>query len=84
MQSHGGGLNVVRNNLIRDCSQPLSITPWTHERWVRELASERVQHLIHEDADIDSPAYRKAWPALATLAEGPGENIVENNTILPV
>ncbi len=83
VQSHGGGRNIIRHNLLRDCSKPLSITPWTHERWVDELASERVQHLIHEVADIDSPAYRAAWPSLATLADGPGENIVEDNTVLP-
>ena len=83
VQSHGGGGNVVRNNCLRDCTIPLSITPWTHERWTRELASERVQRLIHGDADIDSPAYREAWPSLATLADGPGDNIVEDNILLP-
>ena len=79
VQSNGGGLNVVRRNLLRDCSRPLSITPWTHERWTEELASDRVRHLLHGEADIDSPAYLAAWPALANLADGPGENIVEDN-----
>lgn len=83
VQSHGGGMNVVRGNLLRDCSMPLSITPWPHERWTAELASERVQALIHGEAEIDSPAYREAWPALANLAAGPGENIVEGNAALP-
>lgn len=83
VQSNGGGLNVIRRNFLRDCGRPLSITQWPHERWVRELASSRVQNLIHGEAEIDSPAYRAAWPALATLADGPGENIVEDNTILP-
>lgn len=81
VQIHGGKDNVVENNLYYDCNAAVSFSPWQEQRWKDELVKCKDLYTVY--VDINSKAYRKAYPELKeSLASHPNRNYVRNNLLV--
>lgn len=82
VQIHGGKENVVDNNVFYKCNAAVSFSPWSKERWLAELESERMKKMLYEDVDINAPVYTNRYPDIRNLKTGINENSIKNNLII--
>lgn len=82
VQIHGGKENIIDNNVFYNCHAAVSFSPWSDDRWLKELESDRMKKMLYEDVDINSPVYVSRYPELKKIREGLFENTVSNNLIV--
>ncbi|MDR2138898.1 MAG: right-handed parallel beta-helix repeat-containing protein [Tannerella sp.] len=82
VQIHGGKDNRIENNLFYHCPFAVSCSPWSEERWLRELDSPTLREKLYEQVDIRSEIYLQKYPELANLRQGVNANTVADNLVI--
>lgn len=83
VQIFGGKDNKVSDNVLYRCSNAVSQTKYTQQRWEESIKSARVQKLIYSDVDISSVAYRKAYPELnSNILSNADQNTISGNKVV--
>lgn len=80
VQIHGGQRNIVDNNIIIDCKNGISFSPWGSARWTNFL--HKAEQKLYKDVNIRVPPYSKKYPELAKLWSNPDINSVWRNTFV--
>lgn len=80
VQIHGGSENLIEDNLFFDCPFAVSFTPYGEEEWRKTYAT--IQHLMHEEVEIDSPEYLLRYPEIREFGRNIDVNIVRNNLLV--
>ncbi|MEN8228925.1 MAG: family 20 glycosylhydrolase [Bacteroidota bacterium] len=83
IQIHGGKENLIRNNLIYQCSAGISFSPWNDERWrnFMKMMNDRGLGLL-DFFERNKELYISRYPELGSLNEDINKNTVERNVFL--
>lgn len=69
---NGGRDNVITGNRFFDCGKLVTVFSFEKTYWEKELNDGQMQKWIHQDVDISSPAYLKAYPELKNGLQASG------------
>jgi hypothetical protein len=82
VQIHGGKDNRIENNVFYDCPFAVSFSPWSEERWLKELDSETIRKKIYQEVDIRSDLYQQKYPELKDIRSHVNVNSVTDNLMI--
>jgi hypothetical protein len=82
VQIHGGKDNRILNNVFYHCPFAVSFSPWSEERWLRELDGPTMQEKLYKAVDIRSEIYRQKYPELENLRQDVNANTVTDNLVI--
>lgn len=83
VQIHGGNNNYIFDNIIYDCANGISFSPWGKDRWLRTLdKDDLIRQRMYKMVDSNSEIYRTAYPELARIRKDFDKNMIWHNTFI--